>query len=83
MKKSARTIEISRNDSVAYLWLAAASAYLGRIEEAHAAVAAGLVFDPGYTMARAQTVPPGLNATYLKQRERYIAGLRMAGLPEE
>ena len=83
MKKSARTIEINRNDSVAYFWLAAASAYLGRIEEAHAALAAGLVFDPGYTMARAQTDLPSLNATYLKQRERCIAGLRMAGLPEE
>src|SRR5208337_4359589 len=82
MKKSARTIEINRNDSVAYFWLAAASAYLGRIEEAHAALAAGLVFDPGYTMARAQTDLPSLNATYLKQRERCIAGLRMAGLPE-
>ena len=70
MKKSARTIEINRNDSVAYFWLAAASAYLGRTEEVHAAVAAGLVFDPGYTMARAQTDPPSLNATYLKQRER-------------
>ena len=83
MKKSARTIEVNRNDFVAYFWLAAASAYLGGIEEAHAAVAAGLVFDAGYTMARAQTDLPSLNATYLKQRERYIAGLRMAGLPEE
>ena len=77
-----RTIEINRNDSPAYFWLAAASAHLGRIEEAHAAVAAGLVFDPGYTMARAQTDPPSLNPTYLKQRERYIAGLRIAGVPE-
>ena len=41
------------------------------------------VLRPEIARPRAQTDPPSLNATYQKQRERYIAGLRMAGLPEE
>jgi tetratricopeptide (TPR) repeat protein len=77
-----RSIETNRNYSVAHLFLAAAFAHLGRMEEARVAVAAGLAFDPGFTIGRRRANPFSSHPTYLKQIERYYAGLRMAGAPE-
>jgi TolB-like protein len=77
-----RSIETNRNYSVAHFFLAAALAHLGRMEEARAAVEAGLAFDPGFTIGRRRANPFSSNPAYLKQIERYYAGLRMAGAPE-
>ncbi len=78
-----QSIEINPNFSVAHFFLAAACAHLGRVEEARAAVEAGLAFDPSFTIARRRANPFSRNETYLKQIERYYTGLRMAGVPEE
>ena len=77
-----RSIETNRNYSVSHFFLAAAFAHLGRIEEARAAVEAGLTFDPDFTIGRRRANPFSSSPEYLKQIERYYAGLRMAGAPE-
>ena len=77
-----RSIETNRNYSVAHFFHAAALAHLGRMEEARAAVESGLTFDPGFTIARRRDNPFSSHPAYLKQIERYYAGLRMAGAPE-
>ncbi len=77
-----RSIETNRNYSVAHFFLASALAHLGRIEEARAAAATGLSFDPEFTIGRRRANPFSANPAYLKQIERYYAGLRMAGAPE-
>jgi hypothetical protein len=50
--------------------------------EARAAVQAGLVFDPGFTIHRFRESEPSDNPIYLAGRERFYEGLRMAGVPE-
>ncbi|MGA8712391.1 MAG: hypothetical protein WBQ45_03510 [Roseiarcus sp.] len=77
-----RSIETNRNYSVAHFFLAAALAPLDRMEEARAAVEAGLTFDPGFTIGRRRANPFSTSPAYLKQIERYYAGLRLAGAPE-
>jgi tetratricopeptide (TPR) repeat protein len=77
-----RSIEINPNFSVTHFFLAAALAQLGRMEEARAAVEAGLTFDPGFTIGRRRANPFSTSPAYLKQIERYYAGLRMAGAPD-
>src|ERR1700691_4437981 len=49
-----RGLEVNRNYSVAYFVLAAALARLGALDEARAAVQAGLALDPGFTIRRAR-----------------------------
>ena len=78
-----QSIETNRNYHAPHFFLAAACAQLGRIEEARAALKAALAFNPGLTVARVRANPASLNATYLKQRERFYAGLQKAGMPEE
>ncbi len=77
-----RSIETNRNYSVSHFFLAAALAHLGQMEEARAAVEAGLTFDPGFTIGRRRANPFSTSPAYLKQIERYYAGLRLAGAPE-
>ena len=40
--------------SASIFWLAAALAQLGRLDEAHSSVRAGLAFNPAYTLSRAR-----------------------------
>jgi hypothetical protein len=67
---------------MAHLHLAAALAHLGRINEAQAAAQAGLALNPSLTIARYRSGTPTDNPTYLSQRERFIDGMRKAGVPE-
>jgi tetratricopeptide (TPR) repeat protein len=76
------SIETNRNNPGAYSYLAAALAHLGRLEEARAAVRAGLAVGPGFTVSRARASSASDNPTYLARRERFIEGLRMAAVPE-
>ncbi len=80
-----RSIEANRNYPIGYFRLATALAQLGRVEEAHAAVKAGLALNPAYTVSRARAVWTGMNddPMYLAQLEPIIDGLRKAGLPEQ
>ena len=79
-----RSIEANRNYPPAFFWLAAALAHLGRLDEAHSAIKAGLALSPAFTVSRACTGWTALSddRTYLAGLESIIDGLRKAGVPE-
>jgi TolB-like protein/class 3 adenylate cyclase/Flp pilus assembly protein TadD len=76
-----RAIEINPNTSFVYFLLAAALAYLGRLEEAKAATQTGLALDPAFTMRRLRLGALGNHPIYLAQRERILVGMQMAEVP--
>jgi TolB-like protein/class 3 adenylate cyclase len=80
-----RAVEANRNYPPAHFMLAAALAQLGRLEEAHAAVNAGLTVNPTFAISHVRTlwVARSDNPTYLAQLEPIFDGLRKAGVPEE
>jgi len=77
------SIEANRNHPLGQLWLAAALARLGWLDEAKAAAQAALALNPGFTIRRVRANVPSDNPVYRAGRERIIEGLRMAGVPEE
>jgi tetratricopeptide (TPR) repeat protein len=77
-----RAIENNRNQAIAHFWLAAALAFLGRVDEARAAAQAGLALDPAFTVARFLNAAGTDNPVYMRQRERVCDGMRKAGVPE-
>ena len=78
-----RSIEANRNYPTAHFSLAAALAQAGELNDARAAVKAGLALHPGFTIGRLRAVIPQSNhPTFLAARERYMEGMRMAGVPE-
>jgi TolB-like protein/class 3 adenylate cyclase len=78
-----RAIELNRNNPYAFFLLAAALANLDRLDEARSAVQAGLALNPNFTVRRYRDGAASGNATFLELRERVIASLRKAGVPEE
>ena len=52
------------------------------MNEARAAAQAGLALNPTFTISRFRPGRPSDNPTYLAQRERFIDGMRKAGVPE-
>ena len=70
--------------SASIFWLAAALAHLGRLDEAHSAVKAGLALSPAFTVSRARAGWTAFSddRTYLAGLESIIDGLRMAGVPD-
>ena len=78
-----RAIEANRNYPDAYFLLAAATAWLGRLDAAHSAVKAGLALNPAYTMCRARDTRTARsdNPKYLAQLEPIFEGMRKAGIP--
>jgi TolB-like protein len=79
-----RGLDANRNYSVTHFDLAAVLARLGELEEARAAVNAGLGLDPHFTIRRYRdvTFANSNNPTYRAGRERLIEGMRLAGVPE-
>jgi tetratricopeptide (TPR) repeat protein len=77
-----RAVETNRNYPVAYFWLGAALAHLGRLGEARDAVQTGLALNPSLTIARHRSGGSSDNPTYLEQHERVLDGMRKAGVPE-
>ncbi len=67
---------------IAYVDLASAYAWTGRIDEAHAAVAQLLKLMPNYTVARWANEKFSDNPVFLAQYRRIVEGLQKAGLPE-
>ena len=53
-----------------------------QLDEARAAVQAGLALDPSFTIRRFRASAASDNPTYLAGRERIYEGMRMAGVPE-
>jgi TolB-like protein/Flp pilus assembly protein TadD len=77
-----RGIEANRNHPVGHLFLAAALTRLGALDEAKAAVRAGLALDPSFTIRRMRVNVPSDNPAFLAGRERMYEGMRLAGVPE-
>ena len=77
-----RSIEVNRNNQLARLWLAAALARLGALDEAKVTAQAALVLGPNFTIRRLRVNVPSDNPTFLAGRERMYEGLRLAGVPE-
>jgi len=78
-----RGIELNPNLPLMRFFLAAALADLGKLKEAKAEADAGLRLDPTFTVRRFELSPPSDNPTFLKQHERFVNGMRKAGVPEE
>jgi TolB-like protein/class 3 adenylate cyclase/Tfp pilus assembly protein PilF len=77
-----RSVEANRNYPLAHFYLAVALAYLGELEEARAAVQAGLALHPSFTIRRYRASAACNHPAYLAGRERTYEGMRMAGVPE-
>ena len=79
-----RAIEANRNYPRAYFQLALALAQLGRLDEAHSSVKAGIAINPSFTVSRARVDWTALSddPTYLAQLEPIFEGLRKAGVPK-
>jgi TolB-like protein len=80
-----RAIEANRNYPVTYFRLAAALGQLGRLDEAHSAVKAGLALNPAFAISRVRALWTAMSddPTYLARLERVLEGMRKAGVPEQ
>jgi TolB-like protein/class 3 adenylate cyclase len=80
-----RAIEANRNFPLTYFRLVAALAQLDRLDEAHAAVKAGLALNPAFTISRARAAwtAQSDDPTYLAGLEPVFEGMRKAGVPEQ
>ena len=80
-----RAIEANRNFPAPNFNLAAALALLGRLDEAHSAVKAGLALNPAYPSPA--SAPPGRRGATTRHSwqglERILEGMRKAGVPEQ
>ena len=77
-----RSIEANRNYPLGHLYLAAALAHLGELDEARATAQAGLALNPSFSIRRFRTSIQSNHPAYLAGRERVYEGLRIAGVPE-
>jgi TolB-like protein/class 3 adenylate cyclase len=78
-----RSIETNRNYPSARFLLAAALARLGRLREAQTEARAGLAINPTFTISRFRAGAAGYDLFAGNAWERYVDGLRKAGVPEE
>ena len=79
-----RSIEANRNNPMSHFSLATALAALDRLEESRAAARAGITLNPQFTIARlrASSAENSVSVTGERVRDRFIDGLRKAGVPE-
>jgi tetratricopeptide (TPR) repeat protein len=77
-----RSIEANRNHPNSHVYLAAALAHLGELDEARATAQAALALNPSFTIRRFRTNTPSNHPVFLAGRERVYEGLRLAGVPE-
>jgi TolB-like protein/Flp pilus assembly protein TadD len=77
-----RCLEANRNYPIAHFQLAAALALLGSLEEARAAVRAGLALDPAFTIRRTRGIVMSHDPTFRAGSERIRKGMLMAGVAE-
>jgi tetratricopeptide (TPR) repeat protein len=79
-----RSVEANRNNPMSHVFLSAALAILGRLDEARTAARAALALNPQLTVARfrgffAHFIDNSIN---LAVRDSIIEGVRKAGVPE-
>jgi TolB-like protein/class 3 adenylate cyclase len=77
-----RSIEVNRNNSYGHLGLATTLVQLGRLVEAKATLQHGLALDPHLTLSRLRSNTANLSSASLRGRERFLEGLRIAGMCE-
>jgi len=78
-----RSIEINASHGPTHLFLAAALAEIGRLEEARSEVGIALAFSPQFTISRYRSgFSKHSNIKYLERREQIIEYMRKAGAPE-
>ncbi len=77
-----QSIKLDPNEPMRHIYLAAALAHLGRMEEAREAARAGLELNPGFTIAGDRAARPSDHPVFLESRERVHEGMRLAGIPE-
>jgi TolB-like protein/Tfp pilus assembly protein PilF len=79
-----RAIEANRNYPHPHFVLGATLAQLGRLDEAHSAIQAGLALNPAFSTSRARAAWTAMSddPTYLAQLGSIFDGLRKAGAPE-
>jgi len=75
-----RSVRIKPDNEIGYRGIAASSAQLGRLDEARAAIAEELRLQPKLTLAEVRRQNPATDPDF---RERWLEGLRLAGMPEE
>ena len=78
-----RSVETNRNFPSSRFALAAALARLGRLAEARSEAQAGLAIHPQFTISRFRAGMWSQDLTATEGRERFIDGLRKAGIPEQ
>ena len=78
VRLTGRILDDVPTHNIAYRYLAAALAHLGRLDEARAAAAQMLKGQPGWTLGTARSA----TFQHAWMLELYVEGLRMAGLPE-
>jgi TolB-like protein/Flp pilus assembly protein TadD len=77
-----RSIEANRNFPIVHFQLAAALALVGALDEARAAVRAGLALDPAFTIRRTRGLILSNDPTFRAGSNRIRDGMLMAGVPE-
>jgi hypothetical protein len=79
-----RAIEANRNFPHPHFVMGAALAHLGRLDEAHSAIKAGLALNPAFTVFRARALWTAMSddPNYLAGLEPAFEGLRKAAVPE-
>jgi tetratricopeptide (TPR) repeat protein len=77
-----RSVEANRNFPLTHFYLAVGLTYLNELVEARAAVQAGLVLHPSFTIQRYRASAACGHPANLAGRERTYEGLRLAGVPE-
>jgi TolB-like protein len=77
-----RSIEVNRNNSHGHLGLASTLVQLGRLDEAKAALQQTLALDPYLTLSRLRSNTANPSSASLRGRDRFLEGLRIAGMPE-
>jgi tetratricopeptide (TPR) repeat protein len=79
-----RSLESNRNYPTTHLFLAAALAQLGRLDEARSVVEAVLALNPKLSIASARALGPAVtdDPAILARFDRFLEGLRKAGFVE-
>jgi TolB-like protein/Tfp pilus assembly protein PilF len=77
-----RSLKANTNYPLAYFELAAVQGLSGELDEARAAVKAGLALDPGFTIRRLKAFPFAGDEQFRIGSRRIIRGMHLAGKPE-
>ncbi|MCS3776098.1 TolB-like protein/Tfp pilus assembly protein PilF [Bradyrhizobium centrosematis] len=77
-----RGLKANPNYPIGHFQLAAALAFVGRLDEARAAAKEGLALDPSFTVSRFKKYPYSDDPTLRVAGKRSVQGMRLAGVPE-